>query len=86
LARRCPSRTLLDPVLELHDSFAGIIAENDNWQSSPDKQAIIDHRLPADKRQRVSDCGDAESRGLHGHPFGANGEAGVALVEVYDLT
>ena len=76
---------LIDPVLELHDSSGGIIAENDNWQSSPDKQAIIDTGIPP-----TNDNESAIVATLNPGPYtaivrGANGGTGVALVEIYDL-
>ena len=37
---------LADPILELHDSASLTLATNDNWQDSPDQQAIIDSTLP----------------------------------------
>ena len=37
---------LADPLLELHDSTGAIIASNDNWVDSPNKQAIIDSTIP----------------------------------------
>jgi len=77
--------TLLDPVLELHDSFAGIIAENDNWQSSPDKQAIIDTGFPPTNDNESAIVATLNPGAYTVILFGANGETGVALVEVYDL-
>ena len=37
---------LANPFLELHDSTGKIIAANDDWQDSADKQAIIDSTIP----------------------------------------
>ncbi len=47
---------LADPFLELHDDTSAIIAQNDNWMDSPDKQAIIDSQIPPsnDKQLRRS--------------------------------
>ena len=76
---------LLDPVLELHDSFAGIIAKNDNWQSSSDKQAIIDTGIPPTNDNESAIVATLNPGAYTLILFGANGETGVALVEVYDL-
>jgi hypothetical protein len=37
---------LSDPTLELRDAQGVILDANDNWQSSPNKQAIIDTTIP----------------------------------------
>src|SRR4029077_8176781 len=76
--------TLVDPVLELHDSSGATIAENDNWQSSPDKQAIIDTGL-APTNEDESAIVMTLNPGLYTAIVrGANGGTGVGLVEVYD--
>ena len=36
---------MADPTPELPDSTQAVIATNDNWQDSPDKQAIIDSTI-----------------------------------------
>ncbi len=77
--------TLVDPVLELHDSSGATIAENDNWQSSPDKQAIIDTGL-APTNEDESAIVMTLNPGLYTAIVrGANGGTGLGLVEVYDL-
>jgi hypothetical protein len=35
-----------NPVLELRDGNGELIAENDDWQTSPNRQAIIDSSIP----------------------------------------
>jgi hypothetical protein len=76
---------MTDPTLELHDSTQAVIATNDNWQDSPDKQAIIDSTIPP-----TNDSESAIVMTLDPGPYtavvqGANGGTGVALVEIYDL-
>jgi len=76
---------MADPTLELHDSTQAVIATNDNWQDSPDKQAIIDSTIPP-----TNDNESAIVMTLDPGPYtavlqGANGGTGVALVEIYDL-
>lgn len=79
------SGALLNPVLELHNSAGGIIAENDNWQNSPDKQAIIDSGFPP-RNDKESAIVRTLAPGLYTAIVrGANGGTGVGLVEVYDL-
>ena len=77
--------SLADPFLELHDASGAIIASNDNWQESANKQAIIDSGLaPADDNESAIlmtlDPGTYTAIGR-----GVNGTSGIALVEVYDL-
>lgn len=79
------SGALPDPILELHDSSGAIIAGNDDWQNSVDKQAIIDTGIPP-----TNDNESAVLATLNPGPYtaivrGSNGGTGVALVEVYDL-
>ena len=76
---------MADPTLELHDSTQAVIATNDNWQDSPDKQAIIDSTIPP-----TNDNESAIVMTLDPGPYtavlqGANGGTGIALVEIYDL-
>ena len=85
---------LADPTLELHENMGGtdtIIATNDNWVDSPDRQAIID--------STVAPTNDLESAIIAtlqpyspANPItytavlgGNNGGTGVGLVEGYDL-
>jgi len=79
---------IVDPTLELHDS-SGTIATNDNWQSSANKQDIIDLGLAPNS--------PTESVIFTTVPSNTNGVAytavmrgtfnstGLGVVEVYDL-
>jgi uncharacterized delta-60 repeat protein len=78
---------LQDPILELRNSNGALITSNDDWQQSPDKQAIIDSGLPP---------GDARESALiatlpaNGSTYTAivrpaRGSSGIGLVELYDL-
>ena len=75
---------LADPVLELRDGNGAMIATNDNWKDSPDRDAINDTGIPPSH--------DLESAILHSTPDavstailrGKTGE-GIALVEIYNL-
>jgi hypothetical protein len=73
-----------DPKLEIYDAAGGLIASNDDWQSAPNKQAIIDSGIaPSNPVEsvvlRTFDPGlyTAIVRGV-------NKATGLALVEVYD--
>ena len=79
---------LEDPTLELHDGNGAVIQSNDNWQDSPDRQAIID--------TTIAPTNDLESAILATLPGnnaaytaivrGVGGSTGIANVEVYALT
>jgi hypothetical protein len=84
LARFGLSNVLPDPTLELHDSNE-VIATNDNWDDSANRQEIIDSTIePIDPQESailmvlVPGAYTAVVRDK-------NNSSGVGLVEVYDL-
>ena len=78
---------LLNPTLELHDSTGAVIASNDDWVNSPDKQAIIDSTIPPtnDLESAIVASLPANGSGYTAIVRGVNNTTGVGLVEVYDL-
>jgi hypothetical protein len=79
---------LQDPTLELHDGNGAVIGANDNWQDSPNRQAIIDTGIAP-----VNDNESAILATLPGNNAaytavlrGANSTTGIGIVEVYGLT
>jgi hypothetical protein len=71
--------------LELYDGASQLIAANDDWQSAPNKQEIIDSALAPSR-----DSEAAILRTVAPGPYttivrGEGNTTGVALVEVYDL-
>jgi hypothetical protein len=80
---------LADPTLELHDSNGALLASNDNWQDSPDKQAVIDSGVAPtnDMESAVVATLPASVTGIGYTAIvsGVNGTTGVALVEVCGL-
>ncbi|MGH8095543.1 MAG: choice-of-anchor Q domain-containing protein [Chthoniobacterales bacterium] len=76
---------MADPTLELHDSTQAVIATNDNWKDSPDKQAIIDSTIPPTNDNESAIVITLNPGSYTAVVQGANGGTGVALVEVYDL-
>ena len=75
-----------NPTLELRDSSAALLESNDDWVSSPNKQAIIDSGLAPGN--------DLESAILRSLPAnaaytaivrGANNGTGIGIVEAFDL-
>ncbi|HKQ36901.1 MAG TPA: hypothetical protein VJ063_02415, partial [Verrucomicrobiae bacterium] len=78
---------LANPTLELRDSAGTLINQNDDWQSSPDKQAISDSGLaPADDRESaVIATLPAAGNGYTAVVRGVGESVGTAVVEVYDV-
>jgi len=76
--------SLDDPTLELY-SGPTLIASNDNWMDSPERQAIIDSTIPP-----ANNLESAIVRSLAPGSYttivrGVNQGTGVGLVEIYDL-
>jgi hypothetical protein len=76
---------LVDPTLELHGGAGELITSNDNWVSSPQKQAIIDSGLaPRDDRESAIIATLPEGN-YTAVVAGVGGSQGVGLVEIFDL-
>jgi CSLREA domain-containing protein len=77
---------LEDPKLELFHGQT-LLASNDNWADSPDKQAIIDTTIPpSDSRESALIATlPANNSAYTAIVRGVNNGTGVGLVEVYDL-
>lgn len=86
-----PSLSILgkmeDPTLELRDGNGGLIEANDNWQDSPNKQAIIDTTIPPtdDLESAIVATLPANNASYTAIVRGVNGRTGIAVVEVYAL-
>jgi uncharacterized delta-60 repeat protein len=76
-----------DPNLELRNSNGALVGSNDDWQSSADKQGIIDTSLaptnPKEAAILVSLPANGATYTALVQP--AKGTSGIGLVEVYDL-
>lgn len=81
------SGTLPDPTLELRDGTGALIESNDNWISSPNKQAIVDSGIAPsnDFESAIIATLPANGAGYTAIVRGANGATGIGVVEVYDL-
>lgn len=75
---------LADPTLELHDNTGQLIATNDNWVDSTDKQEILNTIPPANDKESaiVATLAPAAYTAI---VSGVNGTTGLAVVELYDL-
>ena len=76
---------LADPFLELHDSDGAVVASNDNWQDSPDKQVFIDNGIAPTNDKESIVLGVLAPGGYTAIVSGVNGGTGVGLVEAYNL-
>jgi hypothetical protein len=76
-----------DPTLELRDSTGALIDSNDNWQDSPNKQAIIDSTIPPtnDLESAIVATLPANNSQYTAILRGANNTTGIGVVEAYDL-
>lgn len=80
------SGSLANPKLELHGPN-GPIDSNDDWTTSPNKQAIIDSTVPPSNDLESAIVADlpAGNAGYTAIVRGADGGTGIGVVEVYDL-
>ena len=78
---------LADPTLELRDSMGVLLDANDNWQDSPDRQAIIDSTIPPtnDLESAIVATLPANASAYTAILRGANNTTGTGVVEAYDL-
>jgi hypothetical protein len=80
---------LADPTLELHDATGAIVASNDNWGDSANKQDIIDAALaPASPNESaiLTTLPSNPSNAFYTAVVrGVNNGTGLGLVEVYDI-
>lgn len=78
---------LANPTLELHGP-SGIIASNDDWVNSPDKQAIIDSTVAPtnDLESAIVATLRANNTAYTAIVRGVNGSTGIGVVEVYDIS
>jgi hypothetical protein len=76
---------LQDPTLELHDGQGSIIESNDNWQDSPNKQAIIDSTIPPSDPHEAAILYQLTPGNYTAVVRGKDNTTGVAVVEAYQL-
>jgi hypothetical protein len=82
-----------DPKIEVFDRMGRKVAENDNWSASstPETAALIEAAAKAGAFPLTNDSKDAAlltilPPGSYSiHATGAEGSAGIALIEVYDV-
>jgi len=79
------SNTLQDPTLELHDGQGSIIASNDNWMDSQNKQAIIASTIPPSDPREAAILYQLTPGSYTAIVRGKDNTTGVAVVEAYQL-
>jgi hypothetical protein len=75
---------LADPILELHDASTNL-ETNDNWQDSPNKQAIIDSTVAPTNSLESAIIRSVAPGTYTAIERGVNNGTGIGVVEVYDL-
>ena len=76
---------LADPFLELHDNNGHLVASNDNWGDSADKQVFIDNGIAPTNDKESIILGVLAPGGYTAIVSGVSGGTGVGLVEAYNL-
>jgi N-acetylneuraminic acid mutarotase len=79
------SGPLANPRLELYNGTSQLIAVNDDWQSAPNKQEIIDSALAPSQDAEAAILTTVAPGSYTAIVRGEGNTTGVALVEVYDL-
>ena len=75
---------MVDPVLELHAGDGHLIQSNDSWRSTQEQQIIQSGLAPTDNREAAI-IASLPAGNYTAIISGANGSAGIGLVEIYDL-
>ena len=78
---------LANPTLELRDSSGGLVQVNDDWSTSPNRQAIMDSGLAPgnDLESAIIATLPANGKAYTAIVRGVGGTTGTGVVEVYDL-
>jgi len=76
---------LADPVVELHGSDGQLVALNDDWASGSQQSEIIATGLQPTNSREAALIATIPSGNYTAIVLGADGGAGIGLVEIYDL-
>jgi len=79
------ANALADPTLELRDGNGGLLAANDDWNTSPQAGEIIATTVPPTNNQESAIVATLGAGNYTAIVRGVNQTSGVALVESYDL-
>lgn len=76
---------LADPTLELRDNNGGLLAANDDWNTSPQAGEIIATTVPPTNNRESAIVATLGAGNYTAIVRGVNQTSGVGLVEAYDL-
>ena len=76
---------LENPTLELRDGNGGLLEANDDWDSSPNRQAIVDSTIPPSNNLESAIVRTLAPANYTAIVRGVNDTTGIAVVEVYAL-
>ena len=76
---------MADPTLELRDGNGAVLEFNDNWEDSPNRQAIIDTGIPPSNALESAIVRTLSAANYTAIVRGAGESTGIAVVEVYAL-
>jgi hypothetical protein len=78
---------LANPTLELRDSSGALLQENDDWENSPNQQAIMNSGLAPthDLESAIIATLPANKQTYTAIVRGVNNTTGIGVVEIYDL-
>ena len=77
--------SLPDTLLELHDSGGTLLAENDDWENSPNKDAISATGIPPQGTLESAILTTLKPGEYTTILKGVENQTGIGLVEIYDL-
>ena len=75
---------LTDPVLELHDSYGGILATNDDWRATQESEIVATGLAPTNDKESAI-IATLYSGAYTAIVHGQNNGTGVGLIEVYNV-
>ena len=76
---------MADPVLDLYDGNGVLLESNNNWQGSPNKQAVIDSTIPSTDPHESAIVRTLTPGNYTAILRGVNNTTGIAVIEVYAL-
>jgi glucose/arabinose dehydrogenase len=76
---------LLDPTLTLFDGSGNPLFSNDDWQNSPQKQAIMDSTIPPTDPKESAIVATLQPGSYTAIMSGVGTATGIGVVELYDL-
>ncbi|MDQ2659579.1 MAG: hypothetical protein M3Y03_04090, partial [Verrucomicrobiota bacterium] len=79
------SGALANPILEMRNSSGALIASNDDWSTSPQRDEIVASTVPPPNNLESAIVTTLAPGSYTAIVRGVNGTSGVGLVEVYDL-